>query len=141
MEVIDFIDLTVIDPEHVTKAVMDYIQSRSDIINSLDVQIRVSICKSQQSIRAGRIERTSTLAQLVELHGKSMWEQPPYKFNFKDGQYWVDNGDTGKYLHITAGEAVALYHKLVRKQSNDDWPSFYANMKKRHGAEFLKGYV
>jgi hypothetical protein len=141
VEVIDYIDLTVIDPEHVTKAVLEYIDSRKDIINTLDVQIRVSICKEQPTVRAGRNERAQALAQLVAMTGVKTWEEGQYKFDFSTNSYVEIVRNQPRPIHITAGEAVALYQRLVRKQSNDDWPSFYANMKKRNGSEFLKEFV
>lgn len=137
MEVIDYIDITAIEPEHVTKAVLEYIESRKDIINTLDVQIRISICKEQSTARAGKNDRNGTLAQLIAIGGISTWEQDEYKFDFSAQSYrWK-----GKAMHITPGEAVALYQKLVRKNNSDDWPAFYANMKKRHSQDFLRGFV
>jgi hypothetical protein len=44
-------------------------------------------------------------------------------------------------MHFTAGETVILYQKLVRKQNPVGWGAYYANMKNRHGDDFLQGAI
>lgn len=137
MEVLDYIDLPSIEPEHVAQAVNKYIADRASIISSLDVKIRVSICKTQASTRAGKGERKGTLAQLISVTGTSKWKKGDYAFDFAKGKFMFGE----KELHVTSGEAVALYQKLVRKQSTPAWSSFFSNMKKKLGADFLKGVL
>lgn len=137
MEVLDYIDLPITEPKHVSQAVQKFIDERKDIISTLDVTIRVSICKTQKTVRAAKGERLEMLAQLVKLTGIDTWEEGPYRFDFSKGDYRY-----GKHaVHITASEAVVLYQKLVRGQGDDAWPPFYANIKNRLGKEFLKGCV
>jgi hypothetical protein len=137
MEVLDYIDLPSIEPEHVAQAVNDYIAARQAMIGTLDVKVRVSICKTQETARAGRNERRDTLMQLIAVSGESCWKEGTYSFDFSKGMYL--DGSAG--MHFTPGEAVALYQKLVRKQDTEAWAAFYSNMKKRLGKDFLEGLV
>jgi hypothetical protein len=137
MEVLDYIDIATTDPDHVAQAVVRYIQEHGDMINSLDVKVRVSICRSPQTIRASKSDRQSTLQQLISASGISVWHAGLYRFDFTKGQYLAGSQE----LYVTAGEAVAMYQKLVRKQHSITWAAFFSNLKRKHGNDFLKDFV
>jgi hypothetical protein len=137
MEVLDYIDIAASDPEHVAAAVIAYMTERKSMVNSLDIKIRIAVCKTSKTVRAGRNERTSTLAQLVSVTGVKTWASGVYRFDFTKPTFlWGD-----KELYMTAGEVVALYQRLVRKQVVHGWAAFYSHMKRKHGNGFLKGEV
>lgn len=139
MEVLDYIDLAVHDGQPVADAVIKYIDAHKDMLTSLDVTVRVSICKANKGERATAEE---SIARLQFMIGASpdfpkIWRFENYSFNFQKMEF-----KQGKFpIHISAGEMVILYQKLVRKQNPTGWGAYFANMKKRHGEGFLKGAV
>lgn len=135
MEILDYIDIAVSEPEGVAAAVVAYMAERKDMVKSLDVKIRIAICKTPQTVRAGKNNRVETLNQFISASGVSTWKSGEYKFDFSRNIYLRGKQE----LHITAGESVALYQKLVRKQDTAGWPAFYSNMKRKIGENFLKG--
>ena len=137
MEILDYLDLPTLEPKYVAQAVQDYIAARKDMISSLDVTVRVSIYKLSETGRASKAECVKTLAQLVSSTGEGVWSNKMYTFDFGRSIYTKGK----KALHVSPGEAVALYQKLVRGQDNATWAAFYANMKKKFGPDFLQGAV
>lgn len=137
MEVLDYIDIAVSEPEHVAAAVIAYMAERKSMVNTLDIKIRIAICKTSKTVRTGRKDRVSTLAQLISVTGVKTWASGVYRFDFMKPTFlWGD-----KELYMTAGEVVALYQRLVRKQDTHGWAAFYSHMCRKHGNGFLKGEV
>lgn len=139
MDVLDYIDLAVHDGKPVAQEVIKYINAHKDMLTSLDVTVRISICRSNKGIRATAEESVDRLQQMIKTNPDlpKVWKNGIYIFNFDRMDF-----KQGKFpIHLTAGEAVVLYQKLIRKQSPNGWGAYYANMRKRHGDGFLSGAV
>jgi hypothetical protein len=139
MEVIDFIDLADLDAAGVAKAVNKYIADRKQILNTLDVNVRICIVKVSKTQRAGKFERMDMLKQLIAADPSTptVWEGGKYVFDFANFKFRCGKQE----LYVTPGEAVQLYQRFVRKNQTQGWSAYFANMKARLGDDFLKEFV
>jgi hypothetical protein len=140
MEVLDFLDLAVHEGKAVAKAVEAYIEANKEMLSSLDVVVRISICKTAKGKRTTRDERYMQLQQLMDTNPTlpKVCKEGEYKFDFENLTFKRGKAE----LHFSAGEIVMLYQKLVRKQAAPtNWSAFLSNMRRRHGADFLEGIV
>lgn len=138
MEILDSIDLSSFEPDIVAKEVNEYIAKHRDLAAHIDTRIRVSICRVREGQRSGSRSNKETLAMLVQASGgQAKWRDGNHDFDFGSSTYKY----RGRAIHITSGEAIALYQQLVRRQPTRAWASYYSNMKARLGADFLRGVV
>lgn len=144
METLSYIDLPVHDGKAVAKLVQEFIAKNQSLVDSPDVAVRISICReSDGKTRTTKEMRYMQLDALIAANPDmpTVWKEGKYTFDFaaKTFHKTVDRKKTELYL--TAGEIVMLYQRLIRNQKMPNWTAFYANMRGRHGQDFLLGLV
>ena len=127
--------------EHVgIRKLTDFINDNLALIEQENLTIRLSLMKTRSGMRQKKEEAENMLnALLREDKRKNIWksENGVYIFDFKKRIFkWQDDE-----LYITAGEALALFKKIVLGVNDDTWGYYFSKMKKKFSDSFLKGIV
>jgi hypothetical protein len=69
----------------------------------------------------------------IAVDGEMSWKQGDYDFWFMSKKYFWK----GKEIHLTAGEALFLYHVLVLREEYPRQAFYWGNMRRRLGKDFL----
>jgi hypothetical protein len=85
--------------------------------------------------RQGKTSAGQILERLAA-GGHTVWKRGDYEFRFTAKEYFWK----GEAIYITAGEALYLYRRLVRKEAYPrQW--YLYHMRKRFGKEFLAEFT
>ena len=96
-----------------------------------------------QDIGNNRQKKYSLRARLKELiadmnlGSETLWRSGEYRFDFMFNTYsWND-----KEIYITAGEALYLFYRLIKKQNFSTSTGYINKLRHRLGKAFLKGII
>ena len=90
--------------------------------------------------RMTRLEYRLEFEKAIQKTGRSSWQEYGYAFNFGSGMEEGTYTWNGRKLHITPGEALHLYQRLIggRVDTATTSPGALSRMRKRFGAAFLE---